>query len=392
MIETPLNQRRFYTFDLKWHSVRGYFYIDGQRIVKKICDFNDVGLTVDNFNDQRKLKLTSNQKDRLNRKIMTFYLRRSKDLEREVKKTKLPRIKALFQEWIDLSAARRSPSTVNRHYIPTSNDYMALVGDHVLDLFDVRKVDKFTIGLEKKGLKPVSINTRLRSLRTFINWAMEREPKFTPKLKWKNCFLDEFKKPPGILTGKEFKALVGRISDLIKETNDKRQKRYYLCHQRYVFMATGTGCRLSEIFYLKWDQIDLDSSRMTITQVDDFTPKSKAQSVRFLPPFLVEYLGSQRDPAETWYLDDGHGNLPYKKPSALTTAFYRHFKELGIKGVKATHGFRAGFATMLRNRSKEDLKTIQHMMGLSSPKVLDHYFSELETPLISAAKNLDPFA
>jgi integrase len=384
-------QRQFYTFDLKKQIIRGYFYLDGKRRLKKICDFWAVGLVVSDFDQNRKLKKTDIEKDKLNAKIMGFYLEVAKAVEKTARK--IPRrIKPLFQEWIDLSAARRSEKTVKGQYIPASNDYIKLVGDHDLSQFSVRMIDKLTIGLKARGLRPVSINSKIRTVRTFINWVAEREVDFRPKVKWARCFLDEVKKVPGVLSADEIKQLALRLDHLVKNGRNSTWRRYYLCHQRYMFMAAGTGCRLSEIFYLPWENIDLEVGAIKVSQSAQFTPKPKRESVRFLPPYLVAYLKTQADDKETWYLDNGKGQLAYKNPMAITTAFSRHFKELGIKGVKATHGFRAGFATLLRNEHGADLKTIQDMMGLSNIKVLDHYFSKPERPMIEAAGKIDPFS
>lgn len=384
-------QRKLYYFLHAERAVKGYFYQGDRRIQKRICTWSDLKISEADFDQHGKLKISPHQAARLNAKIMAYWAEKAGQLDRiPLKPAGLKKpVADFFQEWIDLSAAKRSAVTLKSHYVPVSNMYISACGNHDLSGFSIRQIDKFTIYLKDQGLKAVSINSRLRTLRTFINWVREREPDFNPRVKWSRCFLAEVDKVPGVLSGDEFKALAARIDRLVKYGRNQTWRRYYLCHQRYLYMAAGTGCRLSEIFYLKWENIDLDAAKIKIEQSAQFTPKPKKESTRFLPAYLAEYLRAQRDPAEVWYLDDGRGRPAYSEPHALSTAFARHFKELGIKGVKATHGFRAGFATLLRNKKGVDLKTIQALMGLSDVKVLDHYFSELDAPLLDAVGRLD---
>ncbi len=122
-----------------------------------------------------------------------------------------------------------------------------------------------------------------------------------------------------------------------------------------------------------------------------FTTKAKKEYFRLIPKYTVKYLTNLRgqNPNEVYLFDNGKGKLAYSEPHSLSTAFRRHYQALGIKGVKSVHGFRAGFATMMRNEVGADLKTIQELLGLSDVRVLDHYFGNLDELPIQAIDKLD---
>lgn len=384
-------QRDFYFIRKPTRAIIGYFYQDGKRTMKTLCRLDEAGL------DEHG-ELFSKNKTALARFesfVMGLWQKKQQELDQAPRRPKSAEqsIESLMQEWLDVSESEKAPRTVKHHYLPTVNSYIQIVGNHPVMQFNLRKIDSWKIGLNRSGLSGTSINIKLRSMRTFINWVREREPGFQPAIPWAKVFINVEKKIPGVLSKEEFLKLLARVSNLAatggKSGPDKRRQMYYQLHHRYIMVASATGCRLSEIYWQTWDQIDLENSLLYIRKNENYTPKNKRESARYLPGYLVKYLAEQRGPDEVYLFDNGHGRLAYSDPHAFSTAFSRHFKKLGITGVKATHGFRAGFATTLRNELGQDLRTIQDLMGLSNVAVLDHYFSNINQPQIEAIKKLD---
>jgi len=78
-------------------------------------------------------------------------------------------------------------------------------------------------------------------------------------------------------------------------------------------------------------------------------------------------------------MDDGQGRLAFHGPGIFTKAFLRHYVALGIppeRRPKACHGFRAAYATHLRNVLGGDVITIKNLMGHSDPSMTERYFAE----------------
>jgi integrase len=156
-------------------------------------------------------------------------------------------------------------------------------------------------------------------------------------------------------------------------------------------VALGTGMRRSEIFWLPWDQVDLEAGTVSVKIQTRFMIKEKKEKVVPIPEFLRVYLTEERRafPDERWLLDDGTGELAFKHPGALTRAFSRHFSALGINtDAKVIHGFRAKYISSLWE-SGVDLQTVQELAGHSSPLVTALYLTDPGSKKREAVKSLE---
>jgi integrase len=371
------NQRKLFQKYTSKKLIRGYFYINGKRLIRTVCTFEKAGLD----DDGKLISKSKSARSKLDIFLGQEYSKKLISLENETtaKPSDINMIKDLFQTWIKVSEVDRAERTVKHHYVPTSNKYIEFVGNH--DILDIclDKIDRFKIGLKETGVSATTINIKLKTLKTFLNWCVDREyvakiPKFE--------MIKTVKKLPNVLSNSDLNRLNSRIDKLIKEGNDKRHQRFYNCHKRFLMIAIGTGCRLQEIFWLTWDKIDLKNSIIQIKSNVKFTVKEKKEKEKMLPGYVCEYLKNERNrfPDERYLFDDGRRNLIYSDPHALTVAFRRHFKELKIKGVKAVHGFRASFATNLKNELNTDNEIIKNLLGHSDIRVTEGYFSNIDKP------------
>ena len=257
----------------------------------------------------------------------------------------------------------------------------------------MRHIDRFILALRSQELAAATINIRLRILKTALRWMYDREEiGKLPRIR----LLQAEKKLPRVLSEDDLQVLLARLHDLRETAPNFRQRRFYALHERYAMVASATGARLAEVFWLPWSNIELDAAEITIRVQTRHMVKEKREKVIPIPGFLVGYLSRERTqaPDETWLLDNGNGEHAYTDPSAFTRAFQRHFRALGFdkRGIKPTHGFRALYATRLRNKLGVDVHTIKDLLGHSRIEVTEGYFSNTETSKRVAVDKLNKLA
>jgi len=263
---------------------------------------------------------------------------------------------------------------------------MKYVGDHDIWNIELTHIDKFKISLKKSGLSNVTINLRLSKLKRFLNWFKERNPEFEVPA-WQK--LTEKKKIPQVLTADNLARIIEWISRNRSDASHN-MKTGYKCLERFLFAVIGTGARRSEIYYLKWRDIDLEKGLITVRARQDGV-KLKDDKLKAMPVFLNEYLVNEKRcyPGEEYLLDNGKGEIHYSSPKIVTNTFNKIFKNLGIRGrIKPVHGFRSGYATMLKDIGV-DVHTIQQLMGHKNIETTLGYFSNVDVAQITAIGKLN---
>ena len=362
-------------------SVLGIFYVEGKRVFRALCKANAVET------------LPSGRKR--TPKQASTYLQQLWDEKAEELRTAHEQkvgpnrtIKELMQAWIEVSQALKKQGTVD-YYVRTANEYLKAVPNHPIGEFSLKQVDRFIIALKKARLSDTSINIRLKTLKTFLRWAHDRgEMERVPRIK----MLPVDRKIPRVLSDEELARLFDRIARLKNTAANGRQRRVYLLHERFLMVAAATGARAAEVFWLPWEQIDLEAGRIAVLVQTRYSVKERREKVLRMPEYLRAYLGQQREefPDERYLLDDGQGELAYAGPDALTLAFRRHLEALGLKGrgIKPIHGLRAKWISDLY-KGGIDLQTIQRGAGHSSPLVTALYLSDPDTRMDEAMKVLE---
>ncbi len=301
-------------------------------------------------------------------------------------------ISEVMQKWLESAKARKHPNTLSMHYEPFIRNYMELVGDHEINAFSLDHVDSFISGLKARELNAVTINMKLQRLKTCLNWAYDRDflvriPRFKK--------LDEPRKLPSILNLKEVEKLFTRLATLREKAESDYLRRCNLLHERALMLLLATGMRRSEVFYLKWHQVDFGRQCLTVRhqQEEGFTVKEKKEKQVETPDYLLAYLLEQRKqyPDEVYLLDDSQGHLMYTDPHALTLAFGRHYKALGwkMRGIKPLHGFRALFIERLYHTLDVELELVRAMVGHSDIRVTQLYLANTDKRHRKIAQKLD---
>ena len=381
-------QRDFYQLEHRRQQVTGYFYLSGKRIRRRLCSFEQAGL------DETGEPIDKSARGAKKRAAVLDALHREAERNlldgQAVKHVESQSIKVLFQEWINWGRTNRAPKTVEV-YLAAANKYMKVVGDHPVGKVTLRHIDKLTAALVENGNSPATVNMTLRTVKSFLRWCADRdEMEKVPKIK----MLPEAKRFPKVLSENDLGKVFDRITGLIKKEKGRIKKRALVHHHRFLTVAIHTGMRRSEIVFLPWSGVDFEDGVIRVLVHARFKVKERREKVVPMHRDLATYLLGQREaaPEEVWLLDDGTGQLGYKRPESMTKAFNRHFRALGLSelGVKATHGNRALMAGRMREAGA-DLAVIQATLGHSSIQMTQSYFPDDDDLKRKAIKNLPSF-
>lgn len=234
---------------------------------------------------------------------------------------------------------------------------------------------KLTAGRKdgKGGLSPKSVKDMLSILRLILKYGVDKGLldfnilNFTmPKVK---------RRTPQTLTGQE----VERLSEKSLKSGENHKFGVYLC--------LYTGMRIGEICALKWNDIDLENSTVTInktmmrlydntsdikTKIVIGSPKTESSNrVIPIPEFILKELEKRKkqSKADSYFLT---GNEKYIEPRTYYEKYRRFLKECGLK-PHSFHCLRHTFATHCAEQGF-DPKTLSEILGHSDVRVtLDRY-------------------
>ena len=185
----------------------------------------------------------------------------------------------------------------------------------------------------KAGRSTASINSYLRAVRVFAKWSAEQNSTAPVKV----TMLRETSKPVSAFTEEELdqleKYLVG------KQAEGKRWRLLLLAHH----VLRHTGLRGSELLFLRWSEVDIDSREITIGDVESHRVKGGREQKIIFPQVLQEIL--QNEVKDHHYLLHQY----WAHLNELTAAMRKVQRSLGIAGPKPLHGYRASYCKRLFN-------------------------------------------
>lgn len=184
--------------------------------------------------------------------------------------------------------------------------------------------------------------------------------------------------PPVVLTPGEIRTLLEGLE--IRE-------------RTLVFIAASTGIRQSELFALKWSDIDLSAGKMNVARsiVHGFVGACKTESSQKpvpIHPLVCEALVTWKEQSayrqpDDWVFASRHtdGKLPYWGQAILHRHLRPAARELGIEKRFGWHTFRHTYSTLLRSVGTE-FKVMQELLRHSTIRsTLDVY-----TQAVTSAK------
>ena len=277
----------------------------------------------------------------------------------------------LEQDYWPYVAANCAGSTLSR-YRDSLDNFIRLCGDHRLDHYQMLHIERFKQQRVQEGVKKVSVNVELRSIKAAFSWAYKYD--ITDSFPFKgNGFLFNASAHKRAFTQQE-------IQRLFDETEGETIG--YI-----IRLAYYTGMRIGEMSKVTWKLVHLDSDTPFI-HLPERISKSRARSVplahkafdavKELQAFLQEK--KQQNPAfyqnrpdsECFLVQKTRGWGQYARRS-LQDMFRRAMNRAGLPKELTFHCLRHSFATHTLEKGG-DLFKVSKIMGHSNTQVTQQFY------------------
>ncbi len=165
-----------------------------------------------------------------------------------------------------------------------------------------------------------------------------------------------------------------------------------------IFLDVTTGLRQSELFGLRWSDLDFDSAEINVVRsvVHGVVSRCKTESsAKPIPlgPHLVELLKEWRKVAPFPSKDDwvfaskrAKGKRPIWGQSIMRKQIHPVIERLGITKRIGWHSFRHSYSTLLRQLGT-DIKVQQDLLRHSSARLTLDTYTQAVTPAKREAQN-----
>ncbi|MDA1191174.1 MAG: tyrosine-type recombinase/integrase [Candidatus Poribacteria bacterium] len=249
----------------------------------------------------------------------------------------------MVEHYLDWSQRNKASGTFEMERYVINARLIPFFGKTNLTDIDLRAVERYKAHRQKDGVTSRTINreTTLLSvafkLAVQLGYARANPVKDAPKLR-------ESRRPPRFLTQNE----VERLLAAARET--------YLFP--LVVTAVYTGMRKSELFNLRWEDVDFERNTVTIQPKPDWHPKNYEYRVLEMARPLREVLLAHRRIAENEYVFTYGGR---RLTSNVQRTWNRIVRDANLSEV-TLHTLRHTFASHLAMQGVP-LMHIQQLMG-----------------------------
>lgn len=234
-----------------------------------------------------------------------------KELQKEALKGKLILLekndKITFQEFLDeylaWSQATKAHTTARRDKYALKN-FISFIGNIPLRLINQKKIEDYIVYLRQKNYTVTSINIELRHLKSAFSrakdWGYIKENPFS-KIKP----LREEQKPPAFISPEE-------MQHIMEYLRDKDQTFY-----RVVFFTLETGARRTEVFQVRWEDIDFERKVIILS--------GKGKKKRIVP------LSSRLEKVLSEIKKERGKVFPYESIDTITHKWHKTMRALNLK-------------------------------------------------------------
>ena len=238
---------------------------------------------------------------------------------------------------------------------------------HIDDYRTVRFLEKTRFGTPPS---PATLDREIALLKVMLSYAVKRG--------------DLALNP---LTGLRMLNVPNTRSSLLDEETFQRVVAVTPAHIRPIILVLfDTGMRKQEVLRLRWNQVDLDRGRISLTAGDTKTATARhvylpartlAAIVGMLPP-------TNQDKKGPWVFPNAETGKPFLD---ILETFRRACERAGLNGIWV-HDLRRSFATRARRRGISET-TVMAMGGWKTAAVFRRYSIIEERDLIEAARILN---
>lgn len=242
---------------------------------------------------------------------------------------------------------------------------MYLIGDIAISKIDEEAIKLLVRLLEGSGVKGATVNRYLAAMKTLLRH--HRQP-------WEHIQLKKESKGRIRVISREEEAMV---LDLLRDTEHSSRRLYFPEVADLVEVLLDTGCRLSEILNLRYEDINFDTNLISIWINKGDKPRSIPMTNRVGGILLARQVGNPLKPF-TINIDK------------VETAWKWVRMKMGLAGDPefVPHALRHTTATRLIDKGI-DLYTVKEWLGHSTIQVTERYAHLNPDKLVHAANVLE---
>jgi len=239
-------------------------------------------------------------------------------------------------------------------------------------------IDRIRINLSKKS-KPATVRNTLELIRRIINFAAKKQLCTVPSFKIEMPKVNNEKTED--LNEEQRKKLLDILHNGTFTDKDGVEFYFDVEARQAMLLALCTGMRKSEIFALKWEDVDFQRGFIYIRD-----PKGGKDQTIPLSDVACDLLKNQPHSKDSPYVFPGRKKNDHKKDAAKQFRAIRDAAGLP-KDFRPMHGLRHSFASHLASSGKVDLYTIQRLLTHQSPLMTQRY-AHLRDATLRKASNL----
>ena len=234
--------------------------------------------------------------------------------------------------------------------------FFAKRGNMVLEQLSREDIEAFVEALQDRGLKPTTVNTRLRSVYAFVRYLIIEYKVFSWELMERKIKLKLPERLPRAIDPQHLDQLLGTIDN---------------CRDRaLILLLLRTGMRIGELRKCRVEDIDLYEQRILIYQSDKTSVGRTVYYSADAQQALLAWL-RVRD-AHKPHLFYGHKDKPLSYEAARCI-FKKCLQKAGLQySGYSLHCLRHSFATDLLNATMP-LECLRELLGHSSMEITRRY-------------------
>ena len=280
----------------------------------------------------------------------------------------------LASEWLDLTEANLSPTTVRRYRNLLKNHIFPGIGSRRVESIRTSDLDRLYLSLSSTAmLSPATV----RQIHAIIRRAFRQAVLWG----WIATNPASNSTPPKLVRRELTPPTPEQVSLLLRFASSTDPEM-----ARYLHIAASTGARRGEICALRWRNVDTENRTLTIDRsiieipggLAEKDTKTHASRRNALDAGTLSAIEEQRRSAEEQcrtiggsldessyvFSPDPAGAVPYN-PGTMTKRFERLRKALGLEGIRL-HDFRHFTATRLI-AAGVPVRTVSGRLGHANP-------------------------